>query len=122
MRSPSTSAIPLMHLTNAVKAWNQPQFKSVLQAEIEQLPKETLPLQRGIEHGSYPGSGAIRCMIIDYGRDEERLWVKAGVFFTSIIAGCNCADDPTPPDEIPEYFEMRFTIDAATGAAQVTID
>jgi len=43
------------------------------------------------------------------------------VFFSAFIAGCNCADGPTPVDEINEYCEIRVEIDRTTAEAQLTL-
>ena len=47
--------------------------------------------------------------------------VKAGIFYTGIIAGCSCADDPTPIDELNEYCVVQLDIDLATADTTVTL-
>jgi hypothetical protein len=47
--------------------------------------------------------------------------VKAGIFYTGVIAGCSCADDPTPIDEQNEYCVVQLDIDRATADATVTL-
>jgi len=47
--------------------------------------------------------------------------VKAGIFYTGVIAGCSCADDPTPIDEQNEYCVVQFDIDRTTADATVTL-
>jgi hypothetical protein len=47
--------------------------------------------------------------------------VKAGIFYTGVIAGCSCADDPTPINEQNEYCVVQFDIDRATADASVTL-
>jgi len=47
--------------------------------------------------------------------------VKAGLLYAGIIAGCSCADDPTPIDEVTEYCVVRFDIDKATAETKVTL-
>ena len=42
-------------------------------------------------------------MLLSASEDAGLLRVKAGIFYTGIIAGCSCADDPTPIDELNEY-------------------
>jgi len=36
--------------------------------------------------------------------------INIGVFYHSLIAGCNCADDPTPVDKINEYLTLNIVI------------
>ena len=43
--------------------------------------------------------------------------VKIGVMYNSIIAGCHCADDPTPVDSLNEYCELLVTLDMENAGA-----
>jgi len=45
------------------------------------------------------------------------LVVRAGIFFGSWLTGCQCADDPTPVDVLPEYGEVTVNIDRHTAVA-----
>jgi hypothetical protein len=47
--------------------------------------------------------------------------VKAGIFYTGVIAGCSCADDPTPVDELNEYCVVQFDIDRMTAETTVRL-
>lgn len=96
-------------------------FKAVLKAEIEQLDPAELPLQQGIEHGSYYSGKPFTAMVIGVTDDAQAIRAKIGLFYTSIIAGCNCADDPTPPDEYTEYCEAEVVIDKQTAAANIAL-
>jgi len=60
-------------------------------------------------------------MIIGTSEAPDYIRVKAGVFYTSIIAGCSCADDPTPIDELSEYCEVQFDINRLTANTQVSL-
>lgn len=46
---------------------------------------------------------------------------RAGIFYTGVIAGCSCADDPTPVDEQNEYCDVRVDIDKQTGEATIAL-
>jgi hypothetical protein len=46
---------------------------------------------------------------------------RIGVFFHGIIAGCSCADDPTPLEPQQEYCELELTIDRHTGAVTISL-
>jgi hypothetical protein len=50
-------------------------------------------------------------MVINALEERCSVKVKAGIFFSSVIAGCSCADDPTPIDESAEYCEIQFTVE-----------
>ncbi len=49
------------------------------------------------------------------------LRAKVGIFFTGIVAGCGCADDPTLVEPQPEYCELLLEIDRASAATTVTL-
>jgi hypothetical protein len=110
----------MIHLTKARDAWGTAAFDRVLKDEIEDLDADALPLQQGLASGSHANKG-FRVMIISVAEGAGFIRAKAGVFYTSIIAGCSCADDPTPVDEIAEYCEVEFAISRRTGAASVTL-
>lgn len=92
-----------------------------LKFEIERLDPEQLPLQQALAQSSHAVVNRFSARIIKTGMEGGRLCVKAGLFYSGIIAGCSCADDPTPVDEIAEYCEVEFRIDPASGAASVTL-
>jgi len=102
-----------------VNAWETPDFKAVLKAEIEQLGPDELPLQQGLSTASYATDAGVEAMIISAAREEGVIRAKAGIFYKGIIAGCSCADDPTPVEEQSEYCEMQFEIDPVSGEARV---
>lgn len=55
-------------------------------------------------------------------REGGRIVVRAGVFFAGVIAGCSCADDPTTIDRLPEYCELRLSIDPSDAATLIEFD
>ena len=107
-----------MQLSKTCTAWGSDDFEQVLKAELAAQAGE-LPLIKAMEFGSQLGTRAPTVTLLSCTEGDGHLLVKVGVFFTSIIAGCNCADDPTPMDENNEYAEMRVSIDRADGAARV---
>ena len=110
----------MIHLPQSVRAWNSSRFKDVLRQEIEQLGSSQLPLQQGVTTTSYALDGPFQVMVISVAEAPEFIHVKVGVFFSGIIAGCSCADDPTPVEPQSEYCELRFSIDKRTAQAKVT--
>lgn len=108
-------------LKEALAAWGSPAFEVILKAEIEQLDIEELPLQQGLSRGNYTDGKNRSAMIIGVVDDARRIRAKVGIFYSAIIAGCSCADDPTPVDELAEYCELQFDIDKATAETAVTL-
>lgn len=111
----------MFQLPKSLVAWNTPAFNGVLCEEIEQLDVELLPLQQGLTSGSYVVDTPRKAMVLGASTTASSIQVRAGVFYSSIIAGCNCADDPTPVDESAEYCEIQLDIDRNTAAATVKL-
>jgi hypothetical protein len=102
-------------------AWGTPAFREEAKAEIEALDSSLLPLQAGLARSSHVAPGKVGAVILGGEVEAGRLRLKAGLFYAGIIAGCSCADDPTPVDEITEYCEVEFDIEMSTGAASVIL-
>ncbi len=111
----------MIRLSKALNAWPNPDFDTVMKEEIKRLDADLLPLQQGLTQSSHAKSDKLSARIISVADEVDCLRVKAGLFYTGIIAGCSCADDPTPVDEINEYCEVRFDIDKKTGLATVSL-
>lgn len=107
-------------LPAALAAWGRADFQRVLQQELEALPASALPLQRALVYSSYVSPNTPHNVrVISCHDDAQNILVKVGIFYAGIIAGCNCADDPTPPNEENEYCELALAIDKHSGAVQL---
>jgi hypothetical protein len=111
----------MIHLTKSLNAWGTPAFNEILKAEIAQLDLGALPLQQGLSRGSYTDGTGLSAMVIGVADEPLVIRAKAGIFYTAIIAGCSCADDPTPVDDLAEYCELEFVIDKTTAETTVTL-
>ena len=111
----------MIQFNNALNAWNTSEFKDVLQQEIAQLDRDLLPLQQGLTISSHVTDRPVQAMILDLSDDADLIRVKAGIFYTGIIAGCSCADDPTPIAEQNEYCVLQFCIDKQSAETTVTL-
>jgi hypothetical protein len=100
-----------MELTNSLSAWGSPDFKTVLQKDIQAIDPALLPLQKGLSLSSYVSEKPFYVTILNVTDSDKLITAKTGIFYTGIIAGCSCADDPTPQDEQQEYCEIQFSID-----------
>lgn len=111
----------MVRLKKSLDAWSSPAFKAVLKQEIEQLDRQQLPLQQGLANSSYVTDRPIQATILSMADEAERISVKVGIFYTGVIAGCNCADDPSPIDEQNEYCVIQFGIDKTTAESTVSL-
>ena len=93
----------MFYLTQSLQAWNTDTFNDILKKELCSINSDLLPLQQGLRQSSYAIGENLSATVLSVESDENYISVKAGLFYTGIISGCNCADDPTPVDEINEY-------------------
>ena len=108
-------------LNNALSSWGTPEFSDVLKREIQQLDAMYLPLQQGMSQGNYTSGKNLTVLVLNVTDDADHIHVKSGVFYTGMITGCSCADDPTPIDEHTEYCEILFDINKTTAETAVTL-
>ena len=80
-----------------------------------------LPLQQGLATSSYVADGEFSAMVLDVSEDSGFIHAKAGIPYSGIIAGCSCADDPTPVSEQSEYCEVLLAINKLTAETTVTL-
>lgn len=93
--------IPLAH---ACAAWGTPDFSCALKREIERLPAAVLPLPAGLSASSYVlDKNAIAAMAIDAREHAACIRATVGIFYSGVLGGCACTDDPTPANENNEY-------------------
>ena len=111
----------LFYLTLSLQAWGTETFNDVFKKEICALNVNTLPLQQALSSSSYANADNISISILKIEDDADSIFVKSGLFYTGTIAGCNCADDPTPVDEINEYCEVIFSINKKTAETTVSL-
>lgn len=110
----------MLYLPRSLAAWNTPDFSDVLRQEIESAGASALPLQQCLTATSYAVDAPCSAMLIGAADDPACLRVRVGIFFHGVIAGCSCADDPTPVESQQEYCELELAIDKASAATTVT--
>lgn len=110
----------MMTLPLTLAAWQQPQFNDTFKQEVATL-KDQLPLQQALKLSSNVSAEPIQVMILTQQDTADELHIRAGVFFTGIIAGCSCADDPSPLDTQNEYCEALFRINRQTAQTEVEL-
>jgi hypothetical protein len=113
--------VQIIKLKKTLDAFDAPTFKDVMKDEVESLGIQLLPLQAGLTHGSYVSESKFIAMILGVSEETGVILVNASIFYTSIIAGCNCADDPSPIEEQTEYCEVQFKINKETAEATVNL-
>ena len=111
----------MFKLISPLHAWGTPDFEVTLKDEIQKIDPELLPLQKGLSQSSYVCDGDISVLILNVTETANDIVAKTGIFYTGIIAGSCCADDPTPVDEQVEYCELEFKINKLSAETTVSL-
>ena len=105
-------------LTRTLAAWPSPLRDSILKQELEGLDPGLLPLREAMARGNQVAAEPVRVLVLATGEDEDGYWARVGLLFASLVGGCQCADDPSPLEALPEYAELEIRVDPQTGSAQ----
>ncbi|MCU7931694.1 MAG: hypothetical protein KZQ90_12900 [Candidatus Thiodiazotropha sp. (ex Codakia rugifera)] len=111
----------MIHLPKSRDAWPSAHFNTTLKHELEAADAGQLPLQKGLALSSYVSEEPFSVIIIDATDDAATIRVKASILYAGIIAGCSCADDPTPLDTQTEYCELQLEIDKLSAETKVKL-
>ncbi len=93
-------------------------LEKTLKHELENLPAGTLPLEKGTSRGGFVDDSDISVTVIHVKQNENSIQAKVGVFFTEIIVGCGCGDDPMPENA---YCEILISIDKTTSTTRFEV-
>ena len=110
----------MMYLEKSLAAWGEAEFEAELKREVEHHAL-MLPLQKALSMGSYVLDKPITMTVIGIEELAEIIYVRAGIYFQSVIGGCSCTDDPSPVNEINEYCEVRLAISKLNAETLVTL-
>lgn len=109
----------------SLKAWQQAKktadFDAILKQELISLDHHELPLQQALRLSSSVSPRSISPVVLSRQSDEHSVQVKVSIFYEGIIAGCSCADDPSPLDTQQEQCDIMITIDNATAKSVFTL-
>jgi hypothetical protein len=105
-------------LFDALRESRPGMLEKALKHELENLPAGTLPLEKGTSRGGFVDDSDISVTVISVKQNENSVQAKVGVFFTEIIVGCGCGDDPMPENA---YCEMLINIDRTTSSAKFEV-
>jgi hypothetical protein len=110
-----------MHLPATLASWGTPEFPATLKRELASHADE-LPLQEALTGTSAVANEAVTVVLLDTRADDTQIHAKVGIFFGGILAGCSCADDPTPVEPQTEYCELRLAIDRNSAETVVRLE
>jgi hypothetical protein len=98
-------------LRETLQAGPSGSFARTLKRELESLPAGSLPLQKAAVHCGIIDDSNISVTVIRTSQNPTSLQATVGVFFTEIVAGCVCGEDPSP---VNAYCEIQIGIDKTT--------
>ena len=111
----------MTHFSAAITAWDTTDFTPQLVKAMHALGVRGLPMQKALSQGSVALDDDMMVRVLRSEAQDDQIRVKVSIQYTSIIAGCSCADDPTPQSVLPEYCELALTIDRRSGLAEVLL-
>lgn len=111
----------MIQLSKTLNAWQHADFIKTFKQEVAALEQQQLPLQQGLSLSSYVSNEKHSAIIQNTTENTTTISIKAGIFYTGIIAGCSCSDDPTPLDTQNEYCELIFVINKQTAKTTVSL-
>lgn len=99
---------------NSIKHWPDESVKQEIKLELLNLEPGSLPLHLATTQGGIVNESNLGLTILSCSDMTDDIVIKAGVFFTEVIGGCNCDDDPI---EIPAYCLISISINKTTAHA-----
>ena len=108
-------------LVRTLKSLGSEYLVEAFKEEVESLGYSILPLQSALCHSSHVVEDKLKVIVLDTDETANTLNLRAGVFFSGVIAGSCCADDPTPMEKQHEYAEFEFVIDKQTAVTDITL-
>jgi len=105
-----------IRLRHCLEAEDSESFKHRLASAVKALPAGSLPLQAGCEQGGLVDDSDILASVLSVEQDKDRFLARVGIFFTEIVGGCNCNDDPL---EVNAYCVLEVAINRSDGVATI---
>lgn len=111
----------MIRLPQSLASWGTPSFEDTFKQEASHLDPELLPLQQALSLSSHVADSPFSVRILGTWETPDSLGIQAGILYAGIIAGCSCADDPTPISEQTEYCKVLFQINKLTAETAVSL-
>lgn len=106
-----------IRLAHCLEAAGSTDFADCLARALKALPAGSLPLQGGCDQGGLADDSDISASVLSVDQTEDCMVARVGVFFTEIVGGCNCNDDPL---EANAYCVLEVAVDRIDGATVLT--
>jgi hypothetical protein len=87
-------------------------------AAFRDIPAACLPLQGCCHRGAAIADGSFEIVAASVQADAQQIGAELNVFFTELVDGCNCSDDPVG---YPMCCRMRLRIDRTTAKGRLEV-
>ena len=104
----------MLNLNDALAFRGTREFSVQLKHAIEALDASHMPLYRCVSQGGQVDASDMAVTVLDVTAVEEEISARIGVFFTEVVGGCSCGEEPF---ESPVYCELGLTINRQSGDA-----
>ena len=105
-------------LAASLRAFGSEGFTTTLKGEIEGLDPGALPLAMATTQGGRVDDSNVSATVIRVGEDAGFIRARIGVFFSEVVGGCSCGDEPLAENA---YCELQASIDKQTGEAEFAV-
>jgi len=110
-----------LSLPNTLAAWGSEAFAVILGRELTAAEGLQPLLLRAMTHGNQLATTPVNLLLLHAADEGSCLRLRLDVLFQSVVAGCSCADDPTPWSEINECCHIEIVIDKTTAQADMEL-
>jgi hypothetical protein len=110
--------MPAATFRKCLEAKDSSDLAQELCSTLKALPSGTLPLEAGRSQGGMVDDRDIAATVLGMEQTADHLLARVGVFFTEVVGGCNCNEEPI---EVNAYCLLEVRIDRATGNGQFTV-
>ncbi len=93
-------------------------FAQRLKSALEHLPPGTLPLAQATTQGGRVDDSDISVTVVALRDDGDFIRARVMVFFSEVVGGCSCGDDPLASNAQGEF---EVSIDRRTADAEFSV-
>jgi len=108
----------MVRLIKSLRSQGSEAFVETLKGELEGLASGTLPLQKGCSRGGVADDREVAVRVLDVQPGERFIRARVAVFFSEVVVGCSCGDDPLTESA---YCEVEVAIDRESAEAEFTV-
>jgi len=108
----------IINLNATLKSWGTENFNAALIGEIMSLKPGVIPLQQALTQGDTAAELPDKVSVISSSETDTDIVVMLAIFFTEIISGCSCGDEP---ENLNGYCEMQLLVKKSSAEAEFRI-